>query len=88
MHERAFLFAPLDASKPRMTSVTNKPETSLADDLLWGCEAIAAEINRPPHITFRLLQRGLIPADKLGAIWTTTRSRLRAYFNHTSDAAA
>jgi hypothetical protein len=46
-----------------------------------GLAEIAAEINRPEHITFRLLQRGLIPAKKIGEIWTSTRSRLRAHFN-------
>ncbi len=56
-------------------------EPALSDDMLWGCAAIAAEINRPEHITFRLLQQGLIPATKVGAIWTSTRSRLRAHFN-------
>jgi hypothetical protein len=74
-----------------MTSVTNKQtESTLAGDVLWGCAEIAAEINRPEHITFRLLQRGLIPADKTGAIWTSTRSRLRAHFNpeRQSDEAA
>ena len=66
-----------------MTSVTKQPtiQPALSDDILWGCEAIAAEINRPRHITFRMLQQGLIPADKTGAIWVTTRTRLRAHFN-------
>jgi hypothetical protein len=73
-------------SEPKgMMSVTDKQiietESALSDDVLWGCAAIAAEINRPEHITFRLLQRRLIPAKKMGAIWVTTRSKLRAHFN-------
>ena len=64
---------------------TNEP--ALSDDVLWGCAAIAAEINRPTHITFRMLQQGLIPAEKLGAIWVTTRTRLRAHFNGKQAAA-
>jgi len=62
-----------------MSKQTTEP--ALSNDVLWGCTAIATEINRPEHITFRLLQRGLIPAEKMGAIWVTTRTRLRAHFN-------
>ncbi len=69
----------------RVTKQTTQP--ALCDDILWGCEAIAAEINRPTHITFRMLQQGLIPAEKAGAIWVSTKSRLRAHFNG-SEAAA
>jgi len=84
MRERAFFFfAPLKRIRDKKDASVTKETTTqpaLSDDILWGCEAIAAEINRPTHITFRMLQQGLIPADKIGAIWTSTRTRLRAHF--------
>jgi hypothetical protein len=89
MRERASFFVCSAQRIPNqgITSVTDKQtnEPALSDDVLWGCAVIAAEIARPEHITFRLLQRGLIPADKVGAIWVTTRTRLRAHFNGTGE---
>lgn len=58
-------------------------EPPLADDLLWGCEAIA-EINRKPGDVYYLLQRGLLPATKTGDMWVALRSALRAHFSAAS----
>jgi hypothetical protein len=53
----------------------------LADDLLFGAQAIADEIGAPLRKTFHLLENGHLPADKLGATWASTRSRLRRFFD-------
>ena len=59
----------------------SKPAPPLASDILWGAQAIAREINREVQITYYMLQRGQIPATKIGETWTTTRTRLRDHFN-------
>lgn len=61
---------------------------SLAEDLLWGGEAIAAEINRPVKKTFYMLEIGEIPARKVGRLWVGSRTRLRQFFNETKHPAA
>jgi hypothetical protein len=54
---------------------------TLADDILRGCIAIAAFIDREPRETFYLLQGGVLPAFKQGRIWISTKSRIREYYN-------
>jgi hypothetical protein len=54
---------------------------TLAGDILRGCAAIAAYIDRAPRETFYLLQGGVLPAFKQGRIWLSTKSRLREYYN-------
>jgi hypothetical protein len=56
-----------------------KPETPL--DLLWGCRAIAAEINRTERATFNLLETGQLPAKKVGNTWVAVRGKLHALFD-------
>jgi hypothetical protein len=48
------------------------------DDLLWGVDAIAAEIKRTARQTYHLIQTGVIPTEKVGAIHTARKSKLRA----------
>lgn len=62
------------------SSQTAVPET-LADDILWGAQAIADEIGVELRQCFHLLEQGYIPATKTGRTWTTTRSRLRRHFH-------
>jgi hypothetical protein len=42
---------------------------ALGDDLLWGVNAIAREINRTNRQTFHMLENTLLPARKVGARW-------------------
>jgi hypothetical protein len=70
----------------RRRSVTTTPRASaptesLAADVLIGCAKIAAEIGIDERKCFHWLQLGYIPATKIGAIWTSTRSALRAHFS-------
>lgn len=46
-------------------------------DLIWGCKAIAQEINRTERQTYHMLEKGVLPADKVGKIWVARRSRLQ-----------
>lgn len=49
-------------------------------DLIWGGEEIAKVIGRTPRITFSLLEKGELPAKKVGGRWVAERSKLIAFF--------
>jgi hypothetical protein len=55
-------------------------DKKVADDVLWGVKAIADEIGRPERQTYYGLEKGHIPAGKVGEIWVAYRSVLRAHF--------
>jgi hypothetical protein len=50
-------------------------------DVLIGAQAIADEIGIDLRKCFHWLERGYIPATKIGAQWTTTRSALHRHFS-------
>jgi hypothetical protein len=56
---------------------TPAPEADL-DALIWECKAIAKVVGLSARQTFYLLQRGYLPATKVGQKWVTTRRRLLA----------
>jgi hypothetical protein len=60
-----------------MKDATDK-KSSLADDLVWGGQAIGDEIGLPKHKAFYALERGYLPANKVGNIWVASRKKLRA----------
>ncbi len=45
---------------------------------LWGAKAIGDELGLPERKAFYLLEKGLLPARKIGRIWVSTRKQLRA----------
>jgi hypothetical protein len=47
-----------------------------ATDLVWGCAAIGRVINRTGRQTYHMLERGLLPAKKIGARWVASRRKL------------
>ena len=49
-------------------------------DLVWGVDAIAAEINQSRRQTYHLLETGRLPAQKVGAKWCASRKGLREFF--------
>ena len=49
-------------------------------DLVWGAEAIAKELNVTVRRAFYLLERGELPAKKVGGRWVAARRRLRSLF--------
>lgn len=69
-------------SDPLPSSVdrSETPET-LADEVLWGAQEIADFIRRNKRQTYHLLEQGHISADKCGAVWTSTKSRVRRRFD-------
>ncbi len=48
--------------------------------LIWGAKAIGAEIGVDDRRAFYLLERGEIPAKKVGGKWVAERSKLRNFF--------
>jgi hypothetical protein len=63
-----------------MTAET-EPEICLADDLLHGVAEISAFIGESRRRTFYLLERGLLPAGKMGATWIASKSVIRASYD-------
>jgi hypothetical protein len=60
-------------------SITKNAEIELlGDDLIWGVAAISREIDLPVKKVFYRLERGDLPAKKVGAIWVASRRKLRA----------
>lgn len=49
-------------------------------DALWGCRAIAEFIGKSERATYHMLERGLLPARRLGGQWVARRSRLLEIF--------
>jgi len=58
----------------------------LGIDLIWEVENIAAEIGRTPRQALYLLERGRLPAAKIGGRWCSSRSGLRKHFAALLDA--
>jgi hypothetical protein len=49
-------------------------------DLVWGAEAIAAELGVGIRRAFYLLEKGSLPAKKVQGRWVIERGRLHAFF--------
>jgi hypothetical protein len=52
----------------------------LGDDLIRGASAIAHELDEPVRRINYMLERGQLPARKVGGRWYASRSQLRAHF--------
>ena len=63
---------------------TTEAQESL--DLIWGAERIAQEVNLNVRQTFYALEKGSIPAKKVGGKWVAERGRLREFFLETEEA--
>lgn len=46
------------------------------DRPIWGVPAIAEVINRSPSKVYYLLEKGHLPARKIGKLWTSTPREL------------
>ena len=52
----------------------------LADDLVYGLEAISRVIGRSRRQTHYALKQGHIPAKQVGSRWVVRRSELERFF--------
>lgn len=56
-------------------------ETNSTDlDLVWGASAIANLIGRSRRQTYQMLDKGLIPARRIGGRWVAERGQLIRFF--------
>jgi hypothetical protein len=60
-------------------------DEALSEDLLDGAERIAEYTGWPTRRVFYLLEKGLIPAFKIGNRWTARKSRLRRHIEDLED---
>jgi hypothetical protein len=61
-----------------MTKQSNHAD--LAEDLIWGAKAIAADIGRTERQTYHLLSNNQLPAQVIGGKWVASRRALRHHF--------
>ena len=55
-------------------------ETETKLDLVWGGDEIAKLIGRTRRVAFMLLEKGELPAKKVGGRWVADRSKLLQFF--------
>lgn len=67
-------------------STTSQSAKSI--DLIWGAESIAEALGRTRRSTFHLLEKGEIPAKKVGGRWVASRDALRKHFEGVANADA
>ena len=70
-----------------MQKSTDNPADG-GSDYIWGAEAIAQYVKRPPSTIYALARRGVLPVSKIGRIWVTTRHHLDAFLRAAIDARA
>jgi hypothetical protein len=56
-------------------------------EILRGAPAIARAIGETERRTYGLLEARILPAQKEGRIWVTTRTRLRRHYSGENGAA-
>lgn len=66
----------METSKTTTEMVTTRQDI----DLVWGAEAIATVIGRTARQTFNMLDKGQLPAKKVGGRWVAERGKLLAFF--------
>jgi hypothetical protein len=54
--------------------------SDLCDDLIWGAEAIAAEINQKPRQIYYQVKNGLLPVGQVGDKLVASRKALKQHF--------
>jgi hypothetical protein len=60
--------------------MTNTVFRPLGDDIVRGVKAIARFTGEPERRATYLLEKGLLPAGKVGSIWVASKRRLRAHY--------
>lgn len=53
-------------------------------ELVWGCTEIAKVIGRSARATFHMLDKGELPAKKVGGRWVAERGQLQRFFLETA----
>jgi hypothetical protein len=56
------------------------PAKPLASELIWGVDAVAEEVGLPVRVAYHLLKKGVLPGQKIGGKWCSSRSALHKQF--------
>jgi hypothetical protein len=78
----------MSAPQPNKTRSSAGDPESVAHDLLHGCEQIGAELGVTPRRAYYLLEKGLIPAGKIGATWVASKRKLRDHHDRVTSGEA
>ncbi len=57
-------------------------------ELIWGASAIARVIGRTDRQTFHMLDKGILPAKRVGNRWVAERGALMRFFTMETTAGA
>jgi hypothetical protein len=68
-----------------MDQMEHNTAEAVADDALEGVEAIARYLGLASRRTTYLLERGLLPAGKLGTRWVASKKRLSRHYAELAD---
>lgn len=60
--------------------MTSNAEQGEGMELVWGCAEIAKIIGRSARATFHMLDKGELPAKKVGGRWVVSRQKLVNFF--------
>ena len=60
---------------------TDEKSDTLKGEILKGCKEIANFINESERTTFYMLEKGQLPATKIGRKWRTTKTRIRKHLD-------
>ncbi len=63
-----------------MQSENQNTHDTIAHDKLRGVKAIARFIDEDERPTYYQLEKGYLPATKIGRLWIASKSRLRQHF--------
>jgi hypothetical protein len=58
------------------TIASSQTQETEASDIVWGAGPIGKVINANERQAFHLLERGLLPARKIGGRWAASRRKL------------
>lgn len=61
-------------------AVSSTEPATPATDVIRGVRNIAAYIDEPERRTVYLLEKGLLPAGKMGTRWIASKRRLREHY--------
>jgi hypothetical protein len=74
------------ARRARSLQGVQPPEAAGPLGLIWGADRIAIALGVSERRAFRLLEKGEIPAKKVGGRWVADREALKQFFSDRSDA--
>ena len=69
-----------------MALVETRDENS--DDVIWGAAAIGDAVGKNERQAYYLLEKGHLPARKVGAQWAASRKKLLSYITGDDESGA